>query len=315
MTCGSEANNMIFLGSMLSADIMSVPCTPTDINDITRIELSDAMYDDLRVTKNVTEELSSVVNPNWDWDTILHAKFDGNTSAGNVNWDLESVSHLIIRRKQIDEFKWTTIKVQKVKSIKDFNTYDIDITAAAQHTYQYAAVPIIRSMEGFYSIDTVDVKSQSLLIADRDEIWDTKLTDNYLDNTSVVPSNVVTTMYDRYPTIVRNTAANYEEITVNAQFFPLKDDGCSYDIEDQKRIDYNKRAKMFLRNGNVKILKSIDGNIWLVYVTTPPSDTAVDHYKNRKITFSCTEVGDPNSEEDLYNAGLIPTVTPEWWNR
>lgn len=317
MTYGLEDDcRMMFFGSLLSADIMSAPCTPTDADDITKIELSDAMYDDLRATKNTDEQLSAEANPDWDWDTVLHAKFDDDLSAGNINWNLEDVSHLIIKRKRLDEFKWTTIKVQKVNNVKDFNTRGIDITAAPQQTYQYAAVPIIRNFEGFYSIRDVEVKSDSILIADKDGIWSTRLTDNYLDNTSVMPQQTITTMYDRYPTIIRNSAANYEEITVNAQFVPYKDDGCSANLDDdQARVNYNNNAKMFLRNGNTKILKSIDGNMWLVYVTTPPTDTAENHYKNRKISFTCTEIGNPDSEEDLYNAGLIPTVTQEWWSR
>lgn len=306
---------MICCGSLFCADVMSVACTPTDINNITRMELSDGMYDDLRVTHNITEELSSEVNQEWDWDTILHAKFNSNTSAGNVDWDLDRVSYLLIKRKKVNEFKWITLEAHETKTIDDFNLRNIDITATPNYEYQYAAVPIINGVEGFYSIDTVKVLINSLFIGDRDEVWCTDISDNYLDNVSQVPQQSVVTMYDRYPTIVRNTAANYEEITVNAQFFPTEDDGCTINLDgdEQKRVYYNNRAKMFLRNGNTKILKSMDGNIWLVYVTTPPSDTAVDDYKNRKITFTCTEVGDVNDEEDLYEAGLI-TAESQWWN-
>ena len=306
---------MICCGSLFCADVMSVACTPTDISNITRIELSDGIYDDLRATQNVTEELSSEINQEWDWDTILHAKFNDNTSAGNVDWDLDSVSYLLIKRKKVNEFKWITLEVRETKTIEDFNLRNIDITATPNYEYQYAAVPIINGVEGFYSIDTVKVLINSLFIGDRDEVWCTDISDNYLDNVSQVPQQSVVTMYDRYPTIVRNTAANYEEITVNAQFFPTEEDGCTIDLDgdEQKRIDYNNRAKMFLRNENTKILKSMDGNIWLVYVTTPPSDTAVDDYRNRKITFTCTEVGDVNNEEDLYEAGLI-TAESQWWN-
>lgn len=306
---------MICCGSLFCADVMSVACTPTDINNITRMELSDGMYDDLRVTHNVTEELSSEVNQEWDWDTILHAKFNNNTSAGNVDWDLDRVSYLLIKRKKVNEFKWITLEAHETKTIEDFNLRNIDITATPNYEYQYAAVPIINGVEGFYSIDTVKVLINSLFIGDRDEVWCTDISDNYLDNVSQVPQQSVVTMYDRYPTIVRNTAANYEEITVNAQFIPTEEDGCTINLDgdEQKRVDYNNRAKMFLRNENTKILKSMDGNIWLVYVTTPPSDTAVDDYKNRKITFTCTEVGDVNDEEDLYEAGLI-TAESQWWN-
>ena len=306
---------MIFSGCMFCSDIMSVPCTPTNIEEITKIELSDGVYDDQKKKKNVTDELKVTVPQEWDWDTVLHAKFNGNTCAGNVNWKFDTVSHLIIKRKKTGDFKWITLEAHKVEKIADFNIKNIDITAAPNHMYQYAAVPIINGTEGFYFTCNVAVKSNSLMIADQDEVWNTHLSDNYLDNTSVVPQQTVTTMYDRYPTIVRNTEANYEEITVNAQFFPTNETGCQIMLDDdRRRMNYNNAAKQFLRNGKTKILKSVDGNLWLVYVTTPPSDTAVDDYRNRKITFSCTETGDVNSENDLYDAGLI-TAAREWWNR
>ena len=175
----------------------------------------------------------------------------------------------------------------------------------------------MQGMEGFYFQDSVFVRSHSLMIADRDEVWCTNITDNFLDNTSVVPNSVITTMYDQYPTIVSNSAANYEEITVNAQFFPLNEDMCSVDLQDDKqRIAYNRRAKLFLRNGKPKILKSIDGSVYLVYIHRPPSDTATDNYQNRKLSFGAVEIGNINSEEDLWEAGLISeSVTEEWWNR
>lgn len=309
---------MFFCGDFFCTDVMSVACTPTNIDNITRIELSDGWYDDLRITKNVNEELSATIPQNWDWDTIFHAKFEGNTSAGNVNWDLNTVSHVIVKRKKINDFKWMTLKVQKTFSIEDFNIKDIDLTATPTCEYQYAVVPIIDGVEGFYSIDNVEVNADGIVILDRDEVWQTNISDNYLDNTSIVPCSVVNTMYDIYPTIVSNSHANYEEITVNAQFFPSEDEeGCEIITDDPGRIiNYNRRAKMFLRNKNVKLLKSDKGENWLVYVTTPPQDTAVDHYTNRKISFSCTEVGSVESESDLWEAGLLhESSTEPWWNK
>ena len=306
---------MMFFGDFFCGSVMSVACTPTNINNIARIELSNGWYDDLRVTHNVTEELSAEVNQDWDWDTILHAKFDSTTSAGNVAWNLGRVSHLLVKRKKTRDFKWTTIKVQECNTIEDFNLRDIDITATPNYEYQYAAVPIVDGVEGFYSIDTVDVKTDCILIADKDGIWCTNLTDNYFDNTSVTPNSVVNTIYGRYPTVVRNTENNYEEISVSASFYPTDDTGCNIDLDDdQKRIEYNNKAKMFLRNGKAKVLKSCDGRCYGIYVTTAPTDQAVDHYKNRKISFSCTEIFDVDDEEALYNVG-ISNVPSQWWNR
>lgn len=310
---------MMFFGDVLSGNEFSIPCTPTDINNITRIELSNGWYDDLRITKNIEEELSSAVNQTWDWDTILHAKFDGNISAGNVIWNFDTVSHLLVKRKKVDDFKWVTLEVRKVESVEDFNVRNIDKTATPEFKYQYAAVPIKNGVEGFYSTCEVDVKTNCLVIVDRDECWCTTISDNYLDNTSVVPVGKIETMYETYPTIISNSAANYEEITVNAQFLPGENEdgsGCHIDLTDNKKLfEYNKRAKMFLRNGNFKILKSA-GQIWGVYVTTPPSDTAQDNYKNRLLSFTMTETFDVEDEEALWEYGLIDeNATEEWWNK
>lgn len=306
---------MMFFGDFFCGSVMSVACTPTNIDNITKIELSNGWYDDLRVTHNVTEELSVEVNQDWDWDTILHAKFDSNTSAGNVAWDLNRVSHLLVKRKKTRDFKWTTIKAQECHTRDDFNLKDIDITATPNYEYQYAAVPIIDGVEGFYSIDTVDVKTNCILIADKDEIWMTGITDNFFDSTSVTPNSVVETMYDTYPTIVRNTAANYEVISINASFYPSDENGCQIIVDDDvKRIEYSDKAKMFLRNGKSKIVKSQDGRCFLCYVTTPPTDTADSDYRNRKISFSVTEIGSIDDEEDLFLCG-ISDVPQQYWNR
>lgn len=309
---------MMFLGDFLCGNEFSIPCTPTDINNITRVELSNGWYDDFRITKNIEEELSSAINQDWDWDTILHAKFNDSVGAGNVLWSLDTVSHLLVKRKKVDDFKWITLEVRKVENIEDFNLRNIDKTAIPNFTYQYAAVPIKNGVEGFYSTCDVDVKSNCLVILDRDEIWVTRLSDNYLDNTSIVPSSKVETMFDIYPTIVRNSKANYEEITINAQFIPSEDDSmCNIDLSDDKKLfEYNRKAKMFLRNGNPKILKSVSGETWLVDINTPPSDTAENHYKNRKITFGAVEIGSVESEEDLWEFGLIDgSATEEYWNK
>ena len=306
---------MIFLGDLLSGNVMSVPCTPTDVNNITKLELSNGWYDDLRITHNVTEELESEVNQDWDWDTILHAKFDDSVGAGNVLWNLDTVSHLLIKRKKVDDFKWITLETHKIETIEDFNIRNIDKTAKPNYQYQYAAVPIKNGVEDFYSTCDVEVKSNCLVIIDRDSIWQTNITDNYLDSTSVVPNTVVETMYETYPTIVRNTNANYETISVNASFYPSDENGCSIIIDDDaKRIDYSDKAKMFLRNGKAKILKREDGRCFLGYVTTPPTDTADSDYRNRKISFSITEIGNIENEQDLYDCGLSD-VTQEWWNK
>lgn len=312
---------MMFFGDFLCGNAMSIPCTPTDIDNIIKVELSDAWYDDLRITKNIEEELSSAINQDWDWDTILHAKFDFTTSAGNVIWTYDTVSHLLVKRKKVDDFKWITLEVRKVENIDDFNLRNIDKTAIPNFKYQYAAVPIKNGVEGFYSTCDVDVKSNCLVIVDRDEIWATPIHDGFFDATSITPNSKLETQNSLYPSIVRNTIANYEEISVNAQFLynSVSEDGecVELDLNDEKAImQYNNKAKMFLRNGNFKIAKTSDSRCWGVYITTPPTDSAENDYRNRKLSFTMTESFDIHDEESLWEYGLLDeSVTEEWWSK
>lgn len=308
---------MIFLESFFSGEVDSVACTPTTIEPITHVKLENAWFNDIRITTDLEEEISSDVYDKWNYDTKMHAKFDGDTYAGNVKWDIERVSYLLIKRKKTNDFKWTTIDYKDVQLAEDVSEYNLegrDITAVPGYEYQYAVVAIVDNVENEYSIEKVDVACHGIVIADATALYHTYLTDMNLDNTSVTPNSVVETMYDRYPTIVRNTLANYEQVTVNAEFMPYEDaEECDIDYSDDAlRTKFNKEAKLFLRNGYTKILKSSDGQIWLGYVTTPPSDTADQIYYTRKITFTLTETGESDSEKYLYKAGIIDVPENFW---
>lgn len=312
---------MIFFGSFLSADVMSVTCTPTDIDNINKIELSNGIYDELFVTNDVESELTENIQKEWDFNTILHATFDGNAMAGNVNWAINTISNIAIKRRKIGEFDWVTLETKEVNSFDDFTIVGTDKTASTNFEYEYAIVPILNGIEGNYSTAVpLKVLSNCLVILDKDEMWATIVTDGFCDEVSNAPSSAIVTMNDTYPTIISNTSASYKTITVNCQFLPTNEDDMEHCISisndlDPVKITTNNDAFMkFLNNKKPKLLKNLDGRTWLVYITTPPTNSADGNYLIRKITFGCTEIGDINSEEDLYYAGLI-TSTEEWWNQ
>jgi len=68
----------------------------------------------------------------------------------------------------------------------------------------------------------------------------------------------------------------------------------------------------FISDGIPKILKLPNGRLWLVQIAPSPSDTAGQSYNDREISWSWTEVGSVDSEEDLYYLGFSE-VDPEWW--
>ena len=306
---------MFFLGyNFLGADETAIPISPVVPSDNTSIEVFDVYLDTLAASKNVDSELTADISEEWDWDTILLADFNNDTFAGNIKWAIDTITHMVIKRRVVGSYKWMTLAVQEVNSIDDLNMNGTDITSESLE-YEYAIVPMFYGNEGPYSIATVDVTNEDLVVIDSTGIYHTPLTDGYCDTTDVHPNSVLELLHNRYPTIVRNTMANYETINVTGQFIPYKDDCIdftSYD-DDRRRVLYQREVKEFLTNGRAKILKNVDGQCWLVYVTTPPTDSADNIYMVRKLTFGCTETGSLKSEEDLYYAGLLD-VPPEWWS-
>lgn len=313
---------MIFLGTILGADPLCIPLTPTDKTHNKKIILQNGIYDSLYVTKNVDFPMTATPPTTWDFDTILFAEFNNTTMAGNLLVTIDVITNLIIKRRRTDQFKWITLETKDIlhnsdwsyeETVAQMEMHGIDKTAAIGYEYEYAAVPVMNGIESVYSTAKAKNEVQGIVILDDTEIWMTTLVEDNFSTTAVVPNSVVETMWDKYPTIVRNTNANYETITVTGSFVPGIDD-CDTDWEDEVgNMEYSRAAYNFLRNGRPKLLKATDGRMWLVYVTTPPTDSWDQTTEMRKITFSCTEIGDATVEEDLYDANLI-TATEEWWN-
>ncbi len=314
---------MLILGTVLGADELMIPLTPTDISDINKVTIHDAVYDGLYITRNVTREMTEVPPVEWDFDTVLFADFeDETTMAGNLKVSIEVITDLIIKRKRKDEFRWLTIDAREIlhdpgmtpeEMVAQMDMKGVDLTATIGYDYEYAAVPVMNGIESVYSTAEAKCTSNGIIILDADEVWMTDYVENNFDTTAVVPNSVVETMWDKYPTIVRNTEANYETIQLTASFIP-GDADCSTEWDDEvKMVQWDRKAYDFLRNDKPKLLKATDGRIWLVYITTPPSDTWDQSSEMRKLTFTCTEIGSVYSEADLWDAGLI-NAGEKWWS-
>ena len=308
--CGSN-----FVGGHLACTIM-----PTGIDNIDYIELSNGLYDDLFVTKATDFEISNTIQNDWDFDTALYAKFNSNTNAGNVDWNLETVSDIILKSRRKGSFQWNTLKTKEVHDINDFVINYSDYFIASGEPKEYAIVPVLYGTEGNYAISSITPKFNKMFIIEGNEVWGTKITDGFCDTTRNIPSSTVELLNSKYPIFVRNTVANYDTGTCTGSFVPLaneSENACelAYDSEyDYQRIEYQKEFMDFITDGIPKILKLPDGRMWIIQVTPSPTDSADTTYNNRQISFSWVEIGDVNSEEDLYYLGLSD-VSPEWWNK
>lgn len=290
--------------------------TPTGIENINYVELKNGIYDDLYITKDVEFDLSPDYEMRWDFNTILWAKFNNNTYAGNVDWSLETTSHIVLKSRTEGNFKWKTLLVKPVHELEDFKINYPDYFIASGQPVEYAIVNVFYGCEGTYSITSVTSKFSKMFIIEDEIVWGTEITDGYCDTMRNIPSSNVELLDRKYPIFVRNTIANYDTGNCKGSFVPLDEDSCefAYDSEqDYWRIKYQREFMDFICDGIPKILKLPDGRLWLIHVTPNPTDTANQQYNDREITWSWVEIGDVDSEEDLYYLGFSK-VEPEWWN-
>lgn len=327
---------MIFLNSFLGADELSLAPFPTNFGNATEVQIKNGYFDDLYASYDTTINVYEDIPTVWDFDTVLHSKYDVNINGGNVDFTFDTVTQIAIKRRQQENSKWITLYVQELdpttgESINDqLQIAGQDVTAKNAN-YVYAAVPILNGIEGNYSIartidpddtsiiyDYTPVSIKELLLVDSEAIYHTPIINGSVDITTNTATTFITTLNEKYPTVVRNGLYYYDTINVTGIFLPTVEDNCELLFTDPVQMTiYNKTFKDWLHNNHPKLLKDENGNIWLVYIESGVSDSAYESNMSelREISFTCDEIGDCEDEEVLWNAGLIDeSVTEEYWN-
>lgn len=308
---------MFICGSNYVGGALACAVTPSGPNRINYVALQNGRYDDWFITRDTKSEITGECPKQWNLKTILYALFDGNTNAGNMDWNLKNISHLLLKKRRSGAFTWQTLTVKEVHTIEDFEINYPDYYAASGETVEYAIVPVSGGVEGTYAISEITPRFNRLFLIEGDTVWSTGITDGFCDTTRNISSSTVTLLNSKYPVFVRNSAASYDTGTCTGAFVPFSDEpNCvlAYDrAHDYQRIDYQHKFMDFLSDGLPKVLKLPDGRMWLIQVTSSPTDSANTAYNNRYVSFPWVEVGDVNSSEDLYYLGLSD-VPEEWWN-
>ncbi len=260
---------MLFCGSGFAGGELACALTPTGLENINYVELKNGIYDDLYISKATDFELTAKCPEEWDFDTILWAKFNHTTNAGNVDWNLETTSHIILKSRPEGRFKWKTIAVKETKSIEDFVLNYPDYLVASGQTMEYALVPILYGMEGDYATTFATPKYTKMFLIEDQIVWGTEITDGFCDTTRNLPSSTVELLNSRYPLFIRNTIANYDTGSCKGSFVPLDETSCEFTYEESQ--------------------------------------------DDRQISWNWVEIGNVNSESDLYYLGFSK-IEAEWWD-
>ncbi len=307
---------MFICGSNFVGGESACALTPTDIANINYVELKNGIYDDLYITKATDFELTHECPKEWDFNTVLWAKFNNTTNAGNIDWNIETTSHIILKSRTEGNFQWKTIFVKEVHNIEDFVINYPDYFVASGQPVEYAVTNIMSGCEGTYATTGVISKFNKMFLIEGGTVWGTEITDGFCDTTRNIPSSTIELLHSRYPIFIRNTIANYDSGNCKGSFVPLDEESCEYAYDgdqDYERIKYQRDFMDYICDSVPKILKLPDGRLWLIQVTPSPADTANQQYNDREISWSWVEIGNVNSEEDLYYLGFSD-VTEEWWN-
>ena len=302
---------MIFLGLSLFGDESCVNPTATYLEKMTYVELKHGNYDDLYISNDVSGTVNELIPDQWEFDTVLHATFEDVTDAGNVGWNLSNTTNILVKRRESGASDWTTIAEREVHTLADFNFAGIDYYARSKTDYDYAIVATLQHVEGNYNISTVHSEFDGIHIAEKDTIYGTIITDDYVDTVRNIPSSVTALPNMRYPKYISNSVANYDTGSCSGTFVYFNQETCDFDFDHIANQTYF--VMDVLANRKPKILKIGDGRMWLIMVTGNPTDSGKDHLYNRVINFEWAEIGDYNSEKDMYYANLLD-IDPKWWS-
>ncbi len=288
-------------------DLSSEPIVDNDFGDsidnfnITDVKLTNSVVDHFFVTINTQQEYSTEI-PTWDNYTVMSAYFENSTSAGNVDFTLDMVNHIKIKRREVGQLDWITIVNKIVNTVDDLSFTVKDYFIPSGKHFEYALVPCKDSKE--YDYYTLDVVSNfiGIFVSDLDDSM--KLfsgvsypQDNYTQDIGILkPFNQV------YPIIIQNAKTKFRSLVVSGDILDN-----NYGFNPNEINDIKDKWIAFLTNGRIKFIKDWNGDIIMGKVTTPPSFT----YKNNTsmiiptISFTLTEQGKYNNIDDLRRNGYL----------
>lgn len=292
----------MFMGMECCGSGDAISSTPIFINDITYIEISNGIYDELFGSDNSDIAMDGS-SKKWDFDTRFYAKFQGDLMAGNVDYAASMVSSVRIKRRKNNEHIWFTMWDIPIETNDDFSFELVDRYAQGSQDYYYAMIPVINHIEGNINKNEIRSEFNNYFILDRDVsyqiIFNTSLSLELNKNIGVV-----NTLGRKYPFVISNGMSQYK--TGSFQFALCPMINCEPNSEDI--YNYRTQFEEWLTNGKPKILKDWTGQIYMMDITNSiPIDLTYHQLPSYQVQF--TEIGDPLSEDDMYNNNMIDVIS------
>ena len=293
---------MVFISNGFLKAYESFSHTPTNIVDMDMVSLSGAIYDELFVSSEVDSDYSTSIPSEWDYSTIIHALFNGNLSGGNMEFYVDQVSSLRIKRREAGAFDWITLFDVPINAPDDFQFTRLDKYARANTEYEYGMVPVVNDMEGEIIYASILSDFDGVFISEKDITYGTIL-DVEISAQKNRESSTIVTHGRKYPYVISNGYSDYYSGSISGSFIEQDQLTKMYDVENG--VNYRRRLDAFLNNGRPKVIKTYDGRMWIAKCTGAPSQDDSRYIYAPITRFSFTEIADAESSHDLYINGFI----------
>lgn len=299
---------MIFLGTTFCSGRHTLSPAPCPLAEITAIQLFDGTYNHLLLSSD-TSLTADHFDVEWTSATKLNASFDKNLEAGNVGFSTKATDTLAIKRREAGTYDWITIYTKEIKNSEDFNISFRDTYARAGTEYEYSMSSFCAGTENGYIIRNVYSDFEGFYVTDRDCLYGTIYDLDGCNTSRNLAAQTLELLNSKYMAVVSNSGLNCDSGSISGTFLKL-DQAASPDLPGS--LEYRKEFKNRLANKKPLILKVDDGRIWMIKVTSNPTDTVGEHRDIRQINFEWTEIGDVNDMRALYQNGFS-NVDSNWW--
>ena len=263
---------MIFIGATpIGSDILKLTLGDT----LNSVDIMNCLVDDLYVTANpkYNEEHSDTA---WDINTIFWAKFQGNLLAGNLLIPISSISSIRIKVREYGDILWRTIYEYEVNSEEDFNFAKTYYYLKGDKTkYEFAIVPVLNNTEASYITNTFVSDFSGCYLCSYAKQYHAFINLS-LEVTTNQNKEFITTLGRKKPFAIINGMSQYDTISMNASFIPMKD--CELDLDSSSA--YRKEINKFLTETSSMILKDDNGRRWMVSANSPITQSVDGHPDN-----------------------------------
>lgn len=292
----------MFLG-MSYAGISASDSTVSN-DPISRTKLSNTIVGEMYATKDILLKFNWNIPTSWDKNTMLHAKYEKSLHAGNIEYSTSFVSSVKIKKRFVGDFEWQTIYEQPVTKNDDFKIEFYDFYEPTGREIEYAYVIVNKGIDEESAKAVVKSEFHSYFICGQNGESYPMIANVSNEYSYQRESQVIKTHGSKYPYVNNYGDTQYYGGTMTVSFFQF-DEYCNLDAENAWK--YRNAIDKFLTDGNPKIIKSFEGDIWMVNIVNGVRRTNSGHYQLVDQSFEWAEAGNPYSMKDLYENGFINT--------